>query len=102
MKPFLSLLVLTFQLPSHFSRFFPFRPVSPDFSYDVVRAPIGPKYHKHHQTHLFSKTQLHTTNYMVYFNCGASAMAGESKHINNRMVEETLTHMQKHAAYLHL
>lgn len=72
-KPFLSLLVLTFQLPSHFSWFSPFHPVSPDFSHDVVHALIGPKYHKHHQTHLFSKRQLHATNYMVHLECRASS-----------------------------
>lgn len=52
-------------------------PVSLDFSHDMLHALIGLKYRKHHQTHLFSKRQLHTTNYMVHFNCGVSAIAGE-------------------------
>lgn len=42
-------------------------PVSLDFPMMCLRALIGPKYHKHHQTHLFGKRQLHPTNYMAHF-----------------------------------
>lgn len=74
----------------HTSRFFPFHPVSPDFSHDVLHALVGPEYHKHRQTHLFSRRQQHTIHCLLHFKCRASVIIGKTTNISNDCSRHTV------------
>lgn len=39
---------------------------------------------------------------IIWYTSNAELLAEESKHINNMMVKETLTHTPEHASYFHL